>query len=199
MSTVLADYGGYPRIRVIVDGMAEKKTEIPSVDHDGWISADLGDGVRVHLRPAWVDGGRVVTDVLVRAPDVTTDVLRRVRPSRLVGMALHPSAEDAEDQRSRVGNDDSDLTLGELRSRSSVAARRRRRTRSFVIGRPTGQDPDQFYQRVAYAYSVATSETGHPAKLLADLNEVPVETVRRWIKEARRRGFLPPGRQGRAG
>jgi len=34
---------------------------------------------------------------------------------------------------------------------------------------------------------------------LAEANGVPVSTVHRWVKEARRRGFLPPGRPGRSG
>jgi len=28
---------------------------------------------------------------------------------------------------------------------------------------------------------------------------VPVTTAHRWVKEARRRGFLPPGQKGRRG
>jgi hypothetical protein len=34
---------------------------------------------------------------------------------------------------------------------------------------------------------------------LAEANGVPVSTTHRWIKEARHRGFLPPGRPGKAG
>jgi hypothetical protein len=34
---------------------------------------------------------------------------------------------------------------------------------------------------------------------LAEANNVPVTTARRWIKEARARGFLPAGRAGKAG
>ncbi len=37
------------------------------------------------------------------------------------------------------------------------------------------------------------------AVVLAKEADVPVGTVHRWILEARRRGFLPPARQGRAG
>ena len=34
---------------------------------------------------------------------------------------------------------------------------------------------------------------------LARTHGVPVTTAHRWVKEARRRGFLPPGSPGKAG
>ena len=55
--------------------------------------------------------------------------------------------------------------------------------------------PDSFYQQVASAYSEVALLSGHPAKELAAANGVPVTTVHRWIKEARRRGLLAPSRR----
>ncbi len=43
------------------------------------------------------------------------------------------------------------------------------------------------------------SAINRPAVELAEVNGVPVTTAHRWVKEARRRGFLPPGRKGRRG
>jgi len=67
------------------------------------------------------------------------------------------------------------------------------------LSRPDGSDPDAFYRGVAEAYNAAVARTDKPAKLLANQADVPVPTVHRWIAEARRRGFLPPARRGKAG
>jgi hypothetical protein len=73
------------------------------------------------------------------------------------------------------------------------------------LTRPDGSDPDAFYQQVAEAYRDVAQTTPKVAKVLAEEasaatgTKVPVGTVHRWILEARRRGFLPAARQGRAG
>jgi len=67
------------------------------------------------------------------------------------------------------------------------------------LTRPDGSDPDGFYRRVAEAYNDVILGTSAPAPVLAAEAGVPTATVHRWIFEARRRGFLPPARKGRAG
>lgn len=66
---------------------------------------------------------------------------------------------------------------------------------------PTGQGgrPDRFYADVAAEYQHLTRMSRRPATDLADQYGVPVTTAHRWIKEARRRGLLAPGRPGKAG
>jgi hypothetical protein len=59
--------------------------------------------------------------------------------------------------------------------------------------------PDSFYQQVAQDYLDAASVSPRPAVNLAKGAGVPVSTVHGWVKEARRRGFLPPGQKGRRG
>ena len=59
--------------------------------------------------------------------------------------------------------------------------------------------PDDFYREVARAYLDLAQTSTRPASELAETRRVPVTTTHRWIKEARRRGFLPPGRPGTAG
>jgi hypothetical protein len=59
--------------------------------------------------------------------------------------------------------------------------------------------PDVFYRDVAHTYLELAQESARPASELAEANDVPVTTAHRWIKEARRRGFLPPGRPGKTG
>lgn len=77
--------------------------------------------------------------------------------------------------------------------------RRKGRRSTLTLPRPDGANPEQFYERVANVYRLAATETARPAVRIAEASDVPVATVRRWINEARRRGFLPKGRPGRAG
>jgi hypothetical protein len=64
---------------------------------------------------------------------------------------------------------------------------------------PGAKKDDTFYQRVAALYSQRAAQSSRPAVEMANANGVPVTTVHRWVKEARRRGFLPPGQKGRRG
>ena len=59
--------------------------------------------------------------------------------------------------------------------------------------------PDEFYEIVARAYRTLAASSRRPIAELARENEVPSTTAQRWVKEARRRGLLPPGRPGKAG
>jgi hypothetical protein len=59
--------------------------------------------------------------------------------------------------------------------------------------------PDRFYADVAAAYRDLAATSPRPACDLARRHGVPVTTAHRWVKEARRRGFLPPGSPGKAG
>lgn len=63
----------------------------------------------------------------------------------------------------------------------------------------TKPHPDEFYRQVAEVYAAAAARSERPAAWIAEVNEIPVNTVRRWVAEARRRRHLPPGRKGRAG
>jgi hypothetical protein len=68
----------------------------------------------------------------------------------------------------------------------------------FILERPTGRRLDDgFYARVAHAYREAAGKGLNPRQTLArDTGSAP-DTVARWIGEARRRGFLPPGQPGK--
>jgi hypothetical protein len=61
--------------------------------------------------------------------------------------------------------------------------------------------PDEFYERVAELYNAILMEGKHkPAAMIAAANDVEANRVSGWIREARRRGFLPPAKaQGKAG
>ena len=64
---------------------------------------------------------------------------------------------------------------------------------------PGRSRPDAFYATVASTYRHLVSTTSRPVVELALANDVPRSTAHRWVKEARRRGMLPPGRPGKAG
>jgi hypothetical protein len=63
----------------------------------------------------------------------------------------------------------------------------------------TRPKPAEFYRRVAEVYRQIMAYTDRPGIELARLTGVKVTTARGWIHEARRRGHLPPGTQGKAG
>jgi hypothetical protein len=52
----------------------------------------------------------------------------------------------------------------------------------------------ELYERVALLYTRCVAGGVRPAKAIAEANGVPVGTVHRWIREARRRGVLAPAR-----
>ena len=68
-----------------------------------------------------------------------------------------------------------------------------------ALTRPDGSDPEAFYRLVAARYTATLADTAKVAPVLAAEAGVPIPTVHRWIAEARRRGFLAPARQGKAG
>lgn len=59
--------------------------------------------------------------------------------------------------------------------------------------------PDAFYEVVGKAYQALAGASTKPVADLAAANDVPVTTAQRWVREARRRRKLPPGRPGKAG
>jgi hypothetical protein len=77
---------------------------------------------------------------------------------------------------------------------------------TFAVQRPHRPEvtrsrgrPDVFYREVADVYLDLAQASHRPASDIAAQHGVPVSTAHRWVKEARRRGFLPPGRPGKTG
>ncbi len=59
--------------------------------------------------------------------------------------------------------------------------------------------PDAFFEEVADAYRSQVGYWHNPVGRIADANGVPLSRAQRWIREARRRGFLGPAAHGKAG
>ncbi len=169
----------------------------------------------MHLHVRQRDGRMVADQILITAPEITADLLRQVKPARVLASVAKTLAAAASLTASSsvsasatvipatveasvtAPTPETVTTLEELTSR--VPPRKRKPSRRKPLGRPDGSDPDGFYYLVATAYLSAAEESRKPAVLLAEESGVPVESVRRWIKESRRRGLLGVATRGRAG
>jgi hypothetical protein len=146
---------------------------------DGWYEwvDDPPLAVPVFVRVAEHADGRFHVEALHVEGIVSAEVLRAIPIGRIEGLAnalLHPHAADR-GWRDIARLPDELLTL-DSRSR-----------------------PDEFYATVASTYRHLVSATARPVAEMAAANDVPRTTAHRWVKEARRRGMLAPGRPGKAG
>ena len=174
---------------------------------DGWFAYNYppygADGMHAHAtRDA--DGRWVLNALFLHGEALSAETLRGISIPRMEAkLALDVQDPDTRERMSRAADDA--LTIGELRKRSQIVADEQREqlqhgvARRRQLTRPDGLDPDEFYQAVASAYGAYAVQSNAPAKLIATEADVPVGTAHRWIREARRRGFLPPARKGRAG
>ncbi|SDD18284.1 hypothetical protein SAMN05216174_10877 [Actinokineospora iranica] len=169
------------------------------------------DGAGLHVRMAERDGRMVVTDLYLHADQVTPAMMRGVQLSTVealfnmlraeVGKLRKPeSSPDVRDLHMLMGRQfytqetDSFLDLKDSVPRTGIPPVSRP-----VMMRPDGKDPRAFYSQFAQVYIMAATESKRPSAVIAEESGVPVATVRRWVKEARARGFLPAGTKGKAG
>jgi hypothetical protein len=154
------------------------------------------------------DNGRwKIKMVIVHGPEVTATVLQEVPTSLLdlhfnLGPGGRLTAETPDLGKMLVANEGA--SLEELAAEAARADAPKRLELPEPIDRPRltrpdGTDPDGFAARVAAAYKEYAQQSRSPALRIADEAGVPVATARSWIREARRRGALPPGRKGKAG
>jgi hypothetical protein len=164
--------------------------------------------------------GWVVDAVYVHGPKITASVLQAVPISRVGQLArLDPPDDDdpaglADWLKRTFGVPAIPMDFGELGgpvnpSTEMLEGRAAQAPASLELPevadtresltRPDGSDPAGFYVRVAQAYREYAPRNRAPAVEIAKEAGVPVATARSWIREARRRGALPPGHQGKAG
>jgi hypothetical protein len=160
----------------------------------GWVVfSDPPELVHAHFtrdeRGRWrVDG------LYLAGPALDSGVLRRLSIPSWEARANAPEMQEQMERNSR------EPTAVEYRAAvakhyGSVGRGRAR----LQVPPPPRAKPDVFYKRVADVYRELVGWTNRPAVELAEANGVPVTTAHRWVKEARRRGFLPPGQKGRRG
>jgi hypothetical protein len=158
----------------------------------------------VHVRVASGSGGRLGLAELRIIGEPTSDLLRAIPVGRIEAAANAQLAviDDAVSPRpprhrrhpTRPPGDGNDQGWEQPSSRSPAASA----TAPPRAGRSRGR-PDRFYADIADTYRHLAQTSRRPAGELAARHDVPVTTAHRWIKEARRRGFLAPGRPGKAG
>jgi hypothetical protein len=160
----------------------------------GWVQAswrrsDNSEGrvfarLRRHRKGRWQ-----VTDLQVPAP--TTALLHDV-PLARIEIAINVSGPVLETLVERIDEKPS-ANLAE-----DFKGLYRRMPRQARLERPTSRRlDDAFYRNVGWAYRAAAARGMSPAKTLAQDSGAPQGTVNRWIAEARSRGYLPPGEQGK--
>ncbi|MFA1549767.1 hypothetical protein [Actinomadura chokoriensis] len=136
----------------------------------GWSAIDgVRDGIRLYVQ--WDDERPAVTGLCLTGA-VTAEALRSIPMGRLENL---PAAL----QQAKT----SDEFFAEL----------------VPLRRVKGEEPDEFADRVALYYRMFAATTDKPTKAIAEHADVPLGTVRSWIREARLRGKLPPGTRGKAG
>lgn len=163
------------RVAVVPDG----RLVLTGLRVDGGPSAELLRSIPV---------GRIEAAANAQLTVVDDAIVPTVPPRQRPGSARIPNA-------SEQGWDAIDT--GRAHERPPTPPRLPWRTRTATDGRRG--HPDAFYRRVADAYLDLAQASSRPAAELAEANSVPTTTAHRWIKEARRRGYLPPGRPGKAG
>jgi hypothetical protein len=140
----------------------------------------------VYVLPELVDGRWVIGELrLARADGISGGDLRQLRLDP-VEAALSRVAPDM-----GFGEDDPGWFKNLQRRRYSL-----KRGLRAPAKRPY---PDSFYRDVADSYFACIEGGVKPAPTLAEFWRVPITTVHGWIKEARQREILPPGRKGKAG
>ena len=148
------------------------------------------EGARGEIAQLAVSGRNLTTDKLRSIPLAHIETVANTDPKfrpHLAGAPQNPMGEMF------------DVLRRESNRHFLTKAHRRASEPRTPLSRPDGKDPDGFYRQVADAYRDVALTTPKVAKVLAKEADVPVGTVHRWVLEARRRGFLPPARQGRAG
>lgn len=147
------------------------------------------EGARGEISQLAVRGRNLTTDKLRSIPLAHLETLANTNPDfrpHIAGTPQHQISEAFEQ-------------VVQQANRVMIKEAYRKAEPRKPLTRPDGSNPDAFYQQVAEAYRDVLQNNRKVAVALAEEAGVPVGTVHRWVLEARRRGFLPPARQGRAG
>ena len=162
----------------------------------GWADIDWRPDTETYVRFALNPDHKTVRIVDLRMPLPTTEALRSLPLARIETAAnagaivmLAFAMQHTQDPPADVPDF---FRKNRKRHEKSTAAGR------FILERPEGRRLDDgFYIRVAKAYSDALARGLNPRPTLARDTQSAVDTVARWIGEARRRGYLPPTTPGK--
>lgn len=150
---------------------------VPLGDHWYRWTDGVAEGSELRVHAAEQPDGRCHLDALEFEGPISAALLRTIPVGRIEAavnaLALHGTIDDRTSAQARIPE--------HLRE-------------SAVRGYP-----DEFYEVVARAYRALAAVSPRPIVELAEANGVPPTTAQRWVKEARQRALLPPGRRGKAG
>lgn len=199
------------------DGIVLEKVRAQT-DGEGWVLYDSSDlPASVSIRFAEVRQRLVPVEVRINHDEgVTVGLLRKVPLGRLEALANSSGIADTIRQALSTQRQVDDAThshtaekvrvtgVGKVSARgtahSTGSARAWIWPKDARVDVPTVRPyPDSFYQAVAMAYDGLLESGRPPAPTIAEANKVPVTTVHRWVRETRKRGFLPPATPGKAG
>jgi hypothetical protein len=122
-------------------------------------------------------------------PEVTATDLRRVPLAAVLGDAANYL----------VGGDSDDPLTKAVTRRIADDVLRQHAT-PFVRTTPSGRLPREHFERVAADYRAALVSAPHRLiQHLAERNQVPEPTLRRWVQRARDMGLLGQSTPGKAG
>lgn len=144
---------------------------------DGWFQwAEAPDDVEVTVLLEEADDGRHHITTVQISGRVAADVLRGIPIGRIEAAA------------------NAAIHTGRTQRTGQARIPERYRDATGAHGYPDG-----LYDAVASAYRMLAASSPRPVAELAAANDIPLSTAQRWVREARRRGKLPPGRPGKAG
>jgi len=159
-------------------------------DAGGWVHADWDSGHCWVRFTADAEGKLVLSEVHSTDPDH----LRGIPIGRIRAALMRGAGGIVEEVAKRIDDPIDTATLSTRPVGGAAIAER------FILTRPPGKAlGDEFFQDVAQAYESCAVRGLPPNKTIADDLEVATTTVAAWVAEARRRGHLDPGVQGRAG
>jgi hypothetical protein len=176
-----------------------------TVGEGGWIRFDRRDlPDPVFLRYEDQDGRLALFEVLMTGRPITTDTFRQLRIGAIERQVNGRGTAEAIRRRMALVSPD---PRGDL-ERSFGKRRKLDRKSTLPIELPNAKLPprasgtrygDDFYRAVADVYAALAEVVAAPVNVMQEANNVDKTTIYEWIKQARARGYLPPGRRGKAG
>jgi hypothetical protein len=180
--------------------MKRQRTELElQAGPGGWLTATFSGGGEfwnVYLRLRRTDDGSWAPDGTLYAPPLSPETLRTI-PLRRILLAVAASDAARNDLENKLGEPVPEPGSTEFHSELDTA---------WVhpeplpkLKRPQGRRlPDEFYAAVADLYREAAARGLNPRTTVAEQAGISTEVAGRWVREARKRGQLPPTAPGKA-
>jgi hypothetical protein len=163
----------------------------------GWVYVDWGNG------RAWIRFGLDEHNKLTRVTEVhvsdepTTEKLRQIPLGRIAAAVRADIAVQLPLAIGRKEKLPPEFLSAPPKRFGEIVEKHKPRYR---LKRPTARRlDDTFFKNVARAYTDAAGRGLNPRQTIHEDTGAPVDTVARWIREARapERGYLPPGQPGK--